>query len=221
VGNYFPANGRFYTMGGRSSDTAGNDLTHPFEYNPATNTWVTKAATFPDINVNNMACGVLTVGGTPQIYCVGGSAGGGTTATARVFSYNPVTDTITTLTAADNWPGDAVGTILPGGFAVVANKLYIVGGFNIGTASTAQTWQFDPTAAVGARWLRTGLPMARYISRSGLADNLHRRRRLLQQLRHPREGLQHLLQVRLVLQHLESDRKYTESDRRDAGDCHQ
>ena len=46
VGNYFPANGRFYAMGGRSSDTAGNDFTHPFEYNPATNTWVTKAATF-------------------------------------------------------------------------------------------------------------------------------------------------------------------------------
>ena len=96
VGNYFPANGRFYAMGGRSSDTPGSDSTNPFEYNPATNTWVAKVATFPDSNVNNMACGVLTVSGTPQIYCVGGSAGGGTTATARVFSYNPVTDTITT-----------------------------------------------------------------------------------------------------------------------------
>ena len=104
--------------------------------------------------MNNMACGVLTVGGTPQIYCVGGSAGGGTTAAARVFSYNPVTDTITPLTAADNWPGNTAGTILPGGFAVVANKLYIIGGFNIGTGRTAQTWQFDPTAAVGSRWLQ-------------------------------------------------------------------
>ena len=73
-GNYFPANGRFYAIGGRSADTAGNDFTHPFEYNPATNTWATKAATYPDNQVNNMACGVLTVGGTPQIYCVGGSA---------------------------------------------------------------------------------------------------------------------------------------------------
>ena len=122
VGNYFPANGRFYAMGGRSSDTAGNDFTHPFEYNPTTNAWVTKAATFPDNNVNNMACGVLTVGGTPQIYCVGGSAGGGTTAAARVFSYNPVTDTITPLAAADNWPGNTGGTILPGGFAVVGEQ---------------------------------------------------------------------------------------------------
>ena len=61
-------------MGGRTADVAGADFTNPFEYNPATNTWVTKAAIFPDNKVNNMACGVLTVGGTPQIYCVGGSA---------------------------------------------------------------------------------------------------------------------------------------------------
>jgi N-acetylneuraminic acid mutarotase len=100
--------------------------------------------------MNNMACGVLTVSGTPQIYCVGGSTAGQTTATGRVFSYNPVTDTPTTLTG-DDWPG-AMGTILPGGFAVTNNKLYILGGFNINVASTNQIWQFDPTAAVGAKW---------------------------------------------------------------------
>ena len=74
AGVYFPANGRFYAMGGRSADVAGADFTNPFEYNPATNTWATKVATYPDNLVNNMACGVLTVGGTPQIYCVGGNA---------------------------------------------------------------------------------------------------------------------------------------------------
>ena len=66
----------------------------------------------PDnVNVNNMACGVLTVGGTPQIYCVGGSASPAVPpSTARVFSYNPVTDTPSPqLTAADNWPGNTVG----------------------------------------------------------------------------------------------------------------
>ena len=94
--------------------------------------------------MNNMACGVLTVSGTPQIYCVGGSAAGQTTATGRVFSYNPVTDTPTTL-AGDDWPG-AMGTILPGGFTVANNKLYILGGFNINVASTNQIWEFDPTA---------------------------------------------------------------------------
>jgi hypothetical protein len=64
-----------------------------------------------------------------------------------------VTDTLTTLTAADNWPG-AAGTILPGGFAVVNNKLYILGGFNINVASTNQIWRFDPTQAVGAKWMQ-------------------------------------------------------------------
>ena len=52
--------------GGRSADIAGADFTNPFEYNPVTNTWTTKAATFPDHKVNNMACGVLTVGGTDR-----------------------------------------------------------------------------------------------------------------------------------------------------------
>src|SRR5438128_2578505 len=152
VGVFFPANGHFYAVGGRSSDSPGSDFTNPFDYNPTTNTWTMATATFPDNQVNNMACGVLTVGGTPQIYCVGGSAAGGTTAAARVFSYDPVANTITSLTAADNWPGNAAGTILPGGFVVVANKLYITGGFNISMSMTHQTWQFDPTAAVGSRW---------------------------------------------------------------------
>src|SRR5204862_7215095 len=76
------------------------------------------------------------------------------TATARVFFYNPVTDTATTLAAGDNWPGDAAGTILPGGFAETGNKMYILGGFNINVASTNQIWQFDPNGAVGAKWLQ-------------------------------------------------------------------
>jgi hypothetical protein len=150
VGVYFPANGNFYTMGGRTADTAGSDFQHALQYSPGSNSWTQRASTFPDNQMNNMACGVLTVSGTPQIYCVGGSAAGQTTATGRVFSYNPVTDTPTTL-AGDNWPG-AMGTILPGGFAVTNNKLYILGGFNINVGSTNQIWQFDPTAAVGAKW---------------------------------------------------------------------
>lgn len=175
VGNYFSVNGRFYVMGGRSSDTAGSDFMHPFEFDPTTNAWVTKAATYPDNQVNNMACGVLDVGGTPQIYCVGGSAAGGTTATARVFSYDPVTDAITSLTAADNWPGNTIGTILPGGFAVAGNKLYIIGGFNIGTGMTAQTWQFDPNAAAGSRWLqRLDYPVARgYVPAATIGDSIY------------------------------------------------
>jgi len=152
VGVYFQADGNFYTVGGRTSDAAGSDFQHVLKFDTTSNTWTQMPSTLADNQVNNMACGVLAVSGTPFIYCVGGSAAGQTTATARVFSYDPVTDTQTVLTAADNWPGDAAGTILPGGFAVANNKLYILGGFNINVASTNEIWEFDPNAAAGSRW---------------------------------------------------------------------
>jgi Kelch motif len=156
VGVYF--NGKFYAMGGRSSDSAGSDFTHPFEYDPNTNTWTTKAATYPDNQVNNMACAVLVANNTGYIYCVGGSAAGAATATARVFRYNPVTDMIETLDAQDNWPGNSSGTILPGGFALWSpplagfNTMYILGGFDINVGSTSQIWEFNQNAGIGAKW---------------------------------------------------------------------
>src|SRR5207302_9196643 len=140
--------------GERTAATSGSDFQHVLKYSPRSNTWTQMGVTLPHNTMNNMACGVLTLGGTPYIYCVGGSAAGQPTATARVFYYNPATDTVTTLTGADNWPGDAAGTILPGGFAETGNKMYILGGFNINVASTNQIWQFDPTGAVGAKWLQ-------------------------------------------------------------------
>jgi hypothetical protein len=142
VGIYFPENGRFYVMGGRNGETAGSDSTHPFEYDPTSNTWTTKGATFADAQVSDMACGVLTDAGTSYIYCVGGSAAGATTAAARTFRYNPVTDVIEAVAAP--WPGNAGHDTLPGGFAVVQNKLYVLGGFQINTAMTDKIWQFTP-----------------------------------------------------------------------------
>ena len=88
---------KFYAMGGRSMDGVGNDFTHPFEYDTFSHTWTIKSATYPDNQVSNMACGALNDSGTYYIYCVGGSAGGQTTATDRVFRYNPITDTISTI----------------------------------------------------------------------------------------------------------------------------
>jgi plastocyanin len=151
VGVYFQADGNFYTIGGRTADTAGSDFQHVLKFDTTSNSWTQMASTLPDNQMNNMACGVLAVSGTPLIYCVGGSAATQTTATARVFTYDPVTDT-PALLGSDDWPGDAAGTILPGGFAVANNKLYIVGGFNINVASTNEIWEFNPTAAVGAKW---------------------------------------------------------------------
>jgi hypothetical protein len=149
VGVSFP-DGNFYTVGGRTSDAAGSDFQHVLKFDTTSSIWTQNASTLPDNSMNNMACGVMTVSGTPLIYCVGGSFAGGAAGTGRVFSYDPATDTPTTLTG-DDWPG-AMGTILPGGFAVANNKLYILGGFNINVASTNQIWQFDPTQAVGSKW---------------------------------------------------------------------
>jgi hypothetical protein len=132
----------FYVMGGRSSDGVGNDLMHPFEYQSGAKSWTIKSATYPDDQVSDMACGVLTDSGTNYIYCVGGSAGGQITATDRVFRYNPITDTIETI--ASPWSGDGDGITLPGGFAVFNNKLYILGGFRINTAMTDTIWEFTP-----------------------------------------------------------------------------
>lgn len=142
VGVYFPPNGMFYGMGGRTADTAGTDRTTVIEYNPATNAWATKVATYPDNQVNNMACGVLTDAGTPYIYCVGGSAAAATTSTSRVFRYNPAADAFSAIAAP--WPGNVAGNILPGGVAVFQNKLYIIGGFQINTAMINQIWEFTP-----------------------------------------------------------------------------
>jgi hypothetical protein len=105
-----------------------------------------------------MACGILTDSGTSYIYCVGGSAGGQTTATDRIFRYNPVTDVIENIPAP--WPGDSDGITVPGGFAVFNNKLYILGEFRINTAMTNQIWEFTPTTNI---WVLKNavLPVAR------------------------------------------------------------
>jgi N-acetylneuraminic acid mutarotase len=160
TGVYFPANGRFYAMGGRTSDAPGADMTTPYEYNPKTNTWAYKTAPFPDNQVNNMACGVLTAGRTPYIYCVGGTAAGSSAATKRVFRYDPATDTIQTA-GIDQW-NESIADTLPGGFTVAQNKLYILGGFTAGTGVNNRIFEFTPGNSIGSQWTQKAatLPVA-------------------------------------------------------------
>lgn len=161
TGVYFPANGRFYAMGGRTSDAFGSEMTTPYEYNPKTNTWTFKTAPLPDNQVCNMACGILNVDRTPYIYCVGGTTGGGaTTATNRVFRYDPVADKIETV-GIDAWNESAPNTV-PGGYAVVQNKLYILGGLSIGSEVTNRIFEFTPANSAGSQWAQKAatLPVA-------------------------------------------------------------
>ena len=63
----------------------------------------------------------------------------------RVFRYNPVTDVISPVAAP--WPA-VMGMVLPGGFTVFNNKLYILGGFDTitnGGQATNQIWEFTPS----------------------------------------------------------------------------
>ncbi|PYJ20559.1 MAG: hypothetical protein DME92_09290, partial [Verrucomicrobia bacterium] len=149
VGVYFQANGKFYAMGGR--DASNVEFTNPFEYDPGSNSWTTKSASYPDAFTNNMACGVLAESGTPYIYCVGGSNFASQTESGRVFRYDPVADSITSVPS--NWPPGDAGT-LPGGFTVFNNKLYILGGFDVpDNISTDQIWEFTPNPA---GWVQKG-----------------------------------------------------------------
>jgi N-acetylneuraminic acid mutarotase len=161
TGIYFPANGRFYAMGGRTSDAFGSEMTTPYEYNPKTNAWAFKTAPLPDNQVCNMACGVLNMGRTPYIYCVGGTTGGGaTTATNRTFRYDPIADKIETV-GIDAWNESAPNTV-PGGYAVVQNKLYILGGLSIGNDATNRIFEFTPGNSAGSQWAQktATLPVA-------------------------------------------------------------
>src|SRR5438132_3453529 len=98
-----------------------------------------------------MACGVLAESGTPYIYCVGGSNFASQTESGRVFRYDPVADSITSVPS--NWPPGDAGT-LPGGFTVFNNKLYILGGFDVpDNISTDQIWEFTPNPA---GWVQKG-----------------------------------------------------------------
>ena len=63
AGVYFQADGNFYTMGGRTADTAGSDFQHVLRYSPTSNSWTQMGVTLPDNQMNNMACGVLAVSG--------------------------------------------------------------------------------------------------------------------------------------------------------------
>jgi hypothetical protein len=161
-GQYFPDNGKFYVVGGRISDSAGSDLINPRQYDPATNTWSTMGAALPDNQENNMVGGVLDIGGTDYIVVVGGSAAGAATATDAVKLFDPVADTITE-DMSDPWPGNASGAVLPGGSAVVDNKLYIFGGFNINIGMVDGVWQYDPNATAGSRWTQMTATLASQI----------------------------------------------------------
>ncbi|HET6313734.1 MAG TPA: kelch repeat-containing protein, partial [Chloroflexia bacterium] len=185
---FYPPNGKIYLLGGRMGiDGTDNPVeyydpgkgppgavpyTWLFESTPgAPGTWARKQASIDpcpasipnsakcpgERYTSNMAVATLTDTTGVAIYAIGGSSVNSVPIN-RVRRYNPVADTMTYL---DSDPWHATPARIPGGYAVLNNKLYVFGGFNPrGTGEVyGDTWVFDPMAAAGSKW-------------SQLADNL-------------------------------------------------
>ena len=150
AGVFFPANGKFYAMGGR--DATDVEFTNPFEYDPVTNTWTTKSATYPDAFTNNMACSVLTDswnGLSSTAWAVPISLS--QTGTGRVFRYDPIADVITTVAGADWPPGDS--SILPGGFSVFStiSSTFSAGSTFLMASESTRSGSLLPVRLAGCR----------------------------------------------------------------------
>ena len=147
---YWPANGHVYVLGGRHRDTAGSFNDTIYSYNPATNAWATATGALTDTNTSNLAVAVLT----------GPTARASTPSAARSpapASPPPASCASTTRPPGPSptaRPGPQNPAMLPGGWAVHNNKLYIFGGFDPvtgGGATPADIWIFDPATA-GGTW---------------------------------------------------------------------
>ncbi|MEO8287485.1 MAG: S-layer homology domain-containing protein [Chloroflexota bacterium] len=154
----YPANGKIYILGGRHR-ADGDDMGSSWiwEYDPANPTSFTRKNAQVDSGpygsryVANMAVATLNNGMSDNIYAIGGSSTDSTVITT-VRVYNPASDTIVSLPPADGWPANPPR--VPGGYAVLNNKLYIFGGYSSKPSSAmyADTWRFDPAAPTGSKW---------------------------------------------------------------------
>ncbi len=151
-GEYFPADGLVYFMGGRSGTTTDGTI---YSYDPVANVCANTGETMPT-PISNYTINLVNNGSADVLCTFGGrdSAGG---STLNVQCYNPATNTasvVTNLPAA--WTGYG-----PYAQVVVDNMVYIFGGFNNLTPpyTTARTDRYDP---VGNTFTQMGdLSMAR------------------------------------------------------------
>jgi N-acetylneuraminic acid mutarotase len=146
VAVYYPTTNKIYVFGGEDAVTGTNyNITRIYDI--AGGTWTT-GANMPDVR-SFMAGGYVS--STGMIYIVSGySSGQVTDAQPNTWQYDPVADTWTDLTGTDPYPHPA------GGFAygVVNDKLYIAGGRDAAVNIINDTYEFDPTASAGSRYVR-------------------------------------------------------------------
>ena len=105
-------------------------------------TWTLLPQQLPDLTTSNMGGGALTFPEGQRVFIVGGS-GTGSVITGRTLAFNPADGTFTTKAP---WPPSP--NMLPGGWAVYNNKLYVFGGLELSPALVGHDdiWVYDPTA---------------------------------------------------------------------------
>jgi len=147
-------NRKVYCMGGRTgSATESPDI---WRYDPVAHTWQDTGHDMIE-DVSNYTANVLRDGDGWAIYVVSGYDAETWSHTTYVQRYYPATGVVGNV-ATDPWPLTIGGTTAyPGGCITVQNRIYCVGGFEVGAAPlyySDQTWEYDPARPAGSRWRR-------------------------------------------------------------------
>jgi hypothetical protein len=169
-GHFYTGNNLIYFLGGRQEND--NTTGTIFTFDPVSGVYADTGADMVT-PVSNYFIGRISndgQGNGPGLYVAGGRMGSGTN-TDALQVYYPDTNAVQVI-ATDPVPGSVRAV---GGLAVVADKLYVFGGFN-GTIMFAETYVYDPLAAEGARWtnLNCDLPTPRsYIATAVVGSKIY------------------------------------------------
>jgi hypothetical protein len=162
-GEFFPETGLVYLMGGR----AGSDFIDTiYSFDPAAETCADTGQIMP-IPVANYTIVLVNNGSTDLLCTMGGFTVGGLN-TSAVQCYDPIENTIATVSSLPMPYGD----FNPGGVAVVSNKVYIFGGFrnNAPPYNSAQTWEWD---SITNEWVQMGdMSLGRGYINAAVVDGL-------------------------------------------------
>ena len=104
------------------------EFTNPFEYDPVSNSWTTKSATYPDALRTTWLAVYLTT--AERTISIAWAVPISPPRPRPVVSSVMIRLLTASPTVASNWPPGDV-SILPGGFTVFNNTFYILGGFDI------------------------------------------------------------------------------------------
>jgi len=175
-GEYFPATGKVYFLGGRLTDLSTDGTVWSFD--PVAGTYASTGATMPTPISNYDVCMLeddynLPAGDTYGLYIFAGRVNSGAN-TNVVQAYYPISNMVRTITT-DPFPGLISGNMYSAQTSVVYdNKAYVYGGFYAtGYLVTAATWVFDPLGASGAKWTQLNdLPWQRAYSGGAVVDSM-------------------------------------------------